>query len=257
MRIVWTRGRRLVATSAVAALTIGLASGTGAAARPAARASSSQLTVLAAASLSKVFPKIDAHPRYTFGGSGMLQTEIQQGAPADVFAAASPKQTAALFAAGLASKPVRFATNTLVMIVPKDNPAHIRSVNDITRRGVKIVVCNSTVPCGDYAKTAFANLGITAAATKNIRSMASDVTQVVAQISAGQGDVGFVYITDARAANGRVKAIGLPAKAKPLAQDTIAVVKATKNRAAAQAFVDKVLSKSGQAILKAAGFGKK
>jgi molybdate transport system substrate-binding protein len=239
------------------AVALGLASGPGAAARPSAHAASSQLTILAAASLSKVFPKIDAHPRYTFGGSGMLQTEIQHGAPADVFAAASPKQTAALFAAGLASKPVRFATNTLVMIVPKDNPAHIRSVNDITRRGVKLVVCNSTVPCGDYAKTAFANLGITAAATKNIRSMASDVTQVVAQISAGQGDVGFVYITDARAANGRVKAIGLPAKAKPLTQDTIAVVKATKNRAAAQAFVYKVLSKPGQAILKAAGFGKK
>ncbi|HEU0317181.1 MAG TPA: substrate-binding domain-containing protein, partial [Solirubrobacteraceae bacterium] len=123
MRIVWTRGRRLAATSAIGAVAIGLASGAGASAQPAARASSDQLTVLAAASLSKVFPKIDSKPRYTFGGSGMLQTEIQQGAPADVFAAASPKQTAALFAAGLAYKPVRFATNTLVMIVPKDNPA--------------------------------------------------------------------------------------------------------------------------------------
>jgi molybdate transport system substrate-binding protein len=257
MRIHLTRGRRVLATSMAGAVALGLASGPGAAARPPARAASSQLTILAAASLSKVFPKIDSHPRYTFGGSGMLATEIQQGAPADVYAAASPKQPAQLLSAGLVLKPVKFATNTLVMIVPRDNPAHIKSVADITRKGVKIVVCNATVPCGDYAKTAFANLGITAAADKNIKSMASDVTQVVAQIAAGQGDVGFVYVTDAKASNGRVKAIGLPAKAKPQTSDYIAVVKSTKNRATAQAFVNRVLSKSGQAILKAAGFGRK
>lgn len=243
----------LVATIAATALAAGsMAAGQAA---PVAHPSG-RLTVFAAASLTKVFPQIDPGAKYSFGGSGMLETEIQQGAPADVFAAASPKQTTALYTAGLAYKPVQFATNTLVMIVPKDNPAHIRTVYDITKPGVKIVVCNATVPCGDYATTAWANLGITAAAKKNVVSEQTDVTQVVAQIAAGQGDVGFVYITDARAASGRVTAIGLPAEAKPQTRDTISIVKATKNLAAARAFVALVLSRKGQAILKAAGFGK-
>ena len=120
----------------------------------------SRPTVLAAASLTKVFPMIDSNAKYTFGGSGALQTQIEQGAPADVFAAASPKQPAALYAKELVDKPVEFATNTLVLIVPKSNPAHITSVNDITKPGVKLVICNATVPCGDYARTAFENLGI-------------------------------------------------------------------------------------------------
>jgi len=249
--------RRVVAISATGAVACGLVSGAGspAAAQPGATTASSQLTVLAAASLSKVFPKI-AKAKYTFAGSGMLETQIKQGATADVFAAASPKQPAELSAAKLVYKPVAFASNTLVMIVPKDNPAHIKSVTDITRRGVKIVVCNATVPCGAYASSAFANLGIAAAATKNIVSQQTDVTQVVAQIASGQGDVGFVYITDAKAAGGKVKAISLPAKAKPRTQDVVAVVKSTKNLAGAQAFVKRLLSKSGQAILRAAGFGK-
>jgi molybdate transport system substrate-binding protein len=142
------------------------------------------------------------------------------------------------------------------MIVPKDNPAHITSVSDITKPGVKIVVCNATVPCGDYAATAFANLGITAAADANIVSEETDVTQVVAQIAAGEGDVGFVYITDAKAAAGEVKAILLPAASMPHTQDFIAVVKSTPNLSAARAFVRLVLSGKGQRILRAAGFGK-
>jgi molybdate transport system substrate-binding protein len=255
MKTIPTGARRVLAASAAGVVALGLAAGQ-TAARPQARTAASQLTVLAAASLSKTFPKIDSRPRYTFGGSGMLATQIQQGAPADVFAAASPKQTTQLYQAGLVSKPVEFATNTLVMIVPKDNPAHIKSVSDITKHGVKIVVCNATVPCGAYASTAFANLGITAAATKNIKSQATDVTQVVANIAAGQGDVGFVYITDAKAAGSKVRAIRLPARAKPLTMDFIAVVKSTRNAAAAQAFVRAVLSRKGQATLRAAGFGK-
>ncbi len=212
-------------------------------------------TVLAAASLTKVFPEIDPNAKYSFGGSGALETDIEQGAPADVFAAASPKQPAALLAKGLVDKPVEFATNTLVLIVPKSNPAHIKSVNDITRPGVKLVICNATVPCGDYARTAFANLGITSAAMKNVVSQTTDVTQTVAEVALGQADAGFVYITDADAAKGKVAVIRLPAKAKPGAQDYIAVVKSSKNQAAAKAFVATVLSPAGQAKLKAAGFG--
>jgi molybdate transport system substrate-binding protein len=213
-------------------------------------------TVLAAASLTKVFPRIDPNAKYTFGGSGALETDIEQGAPADVFAAASPKQPAALFAKGLVDKPVEFATNTLVLIVPRSNPAHITSVNDITKPGVKLVICNATVPCGDYARTAFKNLGITTAAMKNVVSQTTDVTQTVAEVALGQADAGFVYITDAKAANSKVAVIRLPAKAKPGAKDFIVVVKAGHNQTAAKAFVATVLSAAGQAKLQAAGFGK-
>jgi molybdate transport system substrate-binding protein len=212
--------------------------------------------VLAAASLAKVFPQIDPSGKYTFGGSGALETDIVRGAPADVFAAASPKQPAQLFAKGLVERPVEFATNTLVVIVPADDPAHIHSVVDVTRPGVKLVICEATVPCGDYARTAFKHLGITKAAMKNVVSETTDVTQTVADVALGQADAGFVYITDAKAAAGKVAVIHLPAKAKPGAKDFIAVVKASKNRAAARAFVAMVLSPSGQAKLRAAGFGR-
>jgi molybdate transport system substrate-binding protein len=219
-------------------------------------AGAGQPTVLAAASLTSVFPRIDPAARYTFGGSGALETDIEQGAPADVFAAASPKQPARLFAKGLVDKPVEFATNTLVLIVPNSNPAHITTVNDITKPGVKLVICNATVPCGDYARTAFTNLGITTAAMKNVVSQTTDVTQTVAEVALGQADAGFVYITDAKAANGKVTVIRLPAKAKPGTKDYIAVVKSGAHQAAADAFVASVLSAAGQAKLRAAGFGK-
>jgi molybdate transport system substrate-binding protein len=219
-------------------------------------AAASPPTVLAAASLTKVFPQIDPNAKYTFGGSGALETDIEQGAPADVFAAASPKQPAQLFAKGLVDKPVEFATNTLVMIVPAANPAHINSVSDITKPGIKLVICNASVPCGDYARTAFKNLGITSAAMKNVVSQTTDVTQTLADVALGQADAGFVYITDAKAAAGKVKVIRLPAKAKPGAKDFIAVVKSGKNQAAAKAFVAEVLSSAGQAKLSADGFGK-
>jgi molybdate transport system substrate-binding protein len=213
-------------------------------------------TVLAAASLTKVFPQIEPNARYTFGGSGALETQIEQGAPADVFAAASPRQTTELFQRGMVTRPQAFATNTLVLVVPRDNPAHITSVNDVTRPGVRLVICNATVPCGDYARNVFTNLDITDAAMKNVKSQTTDVTQTVAQVATGQADAGFVYVTDAKAAGNRVRAIRLPARARPEATDTIAIVRSGKNQAAAEAFVNRILSSSGQQQLRAAGFGK-
>ena len=242
-------GSSTTASSATATGTAGAASTT------ASNATSSGPTILAAASLTKVFPEIAPNAKFTFGGSGALETDIEQGAPADVFAAASPKQPAALFAKGLVEKPVEFATNRLVLIVPKDNPAHITSVSDVTRPGVKLVICDSTVPCGDYARTAFKNLGITSTAMKNVVSQTTDVTQTVAEVALGQADAGFVYVTDADAAKGKVIPIALPAQAKPDAKDYIAVVKSTARPAAARAFVAVILSPAGQAKLKAAGFG--
>jgi molybdate transport system substrate-binding protein len=216
----------------------------------------SAATVFAAASLTKVFPIIDPKARYTFGGSGALETQIEQGAPADVFAAASPKPPAELLAKHLVDKPVEFATNTLVLIVPKGNPAHIHSVGDIAKPGVKLVICDETVPCGDYARNVFTNLGITTPAMKNVVSQTTDVTQTVADVALGQADAGFVYITDAKAATGKVGVVRLPAKAKPETQDLIAVVKASHHQSAARAFVANVMSAAGQAKLRAAGFGK-
>jgi molybdate transport system substrate-binding protein len=213
-------------------------------------------TVLAAASLTNVFPKIDATAKFTFAGSDALETDIEQGEPADVFAAASNKQPDALYAKGLVEKPVEFATNLLVLLVPKSNPAHITSVRDITKPGIKLVICQAAVPCGDYARTAFTNLGITTAAMKNVVSQTTDVTQAVAEIETGQADAAFAYITDAKSAGSKVTVVKLPANAKPDAEDWITVVKASKNTAAAQAFVHQVLSAPGQATLRAAGFGK-
>jgi molybdate transport system substrate-binding protein len=173
-----------------------------------------------------------------------------------VFAAASPKQPAELLAKKLIDRPIQFATNTLVLIVPRDNPAHITSVADIAKPGVKLVICNATVPCGDYARNVFMNLGITQTAMKNVVSQTTDVTQTVAEVALGQADAGFVYVTDARAANGKVKVVRLPAKAKPQAADVIAIVKAGRDQTAAKAFVAKIMSPAGQARLRAAGFGK-
>jgi molybdate transport system substrate-binding protein len=248
-------GTSTTTTSSSASTT---SSGAAATATTATRSSgtASGATVLAAASLTKVFPRIEPRGKYTFGGSGALATEIEQGAPADVFAAASPKQPAELLAKKLINRPVQFATNTLVLIVPRDNPAHITSVDDIAKPGVKLVICNATVPCGDYARNVFMNLGIAQRAMKNVVSQATDVTQTVAEVALGQADAGFVYITDARAANGKVKVIRLPAKAKPQAADMIAVVKSGRNQSAAKAFVAKIMSPAGQATLRAAGFGK-
>ncbi len=243
------------AASASASSTPSSSSTSSAPTSSASAAGGSPPTVLAAASLTKVFPKIESGAKYTFGGSGMLATQIEQGAPADVYAAASPKDPAMLLAQGLIDKPSAFATNTLVLIVPKRNPAHIKSVAEITKPGVKIVICNATVPCGDYARTAFKNLGITAPATKNVVSQATDVTQVVAEVASGQADVGFVYVTDAKAAMGKVSVVHLPAEAKPGTMDEIAAVKKAPDPAAAKAFVMRVLSAQGQAMLRAAGFG--
>src|SRR4029077_14639624 len=95
-----------------------------------------RITVYAAASLTDVFPKIDPGPRCSFAGSDTLALQIRQGAPADVFAAASPKQPDLLYSQGLVYKPIVFATNRLVLIVPRSNPAHIRSVFDLRRPGI-------------------------------------------------------------------------------------------------------------------------
>jgi molybdate transport system substrate-binding protein len=213
-----------------------------------------QLTVFAASSLTDVFPKIDPHQRYSFGGSDQLAFQIRQGAPADVFAAASPKYPDALYAAKLVEKPVVFATNRLVVIVPRSNPAHVRSVYDLKRRGIRLVIGAAGVPIGDYTRKVLAKLGLQAA-LKNVVSNEQDVRGVVTKVALGEADAGFVYITDVRSAAAKLRTIDIPARGQPLVRYEIAVVRSSKHPAAARAFVPLVLGAAGRKVLKAYGFG--
>jgi molybdate transport system substrate-binding protein len=214
----------------------------------------STLTVFAAASLTDVMPQIDSRPHYSFAGSDTLALQIQQGAPADVFLAASTKQPDQLFKAGLVYKPVVFATNKLVLVVPRSNPAGIKSVFDLRRSGIKLVVAAATVPVGSYTRTVLHNLGLTSVLS-NVVSEESDVRGVLAKVALGEADAGFVYVTDARAAAGKVRQLKIPAWAQPRVRYELAIVRSTHEIAGARAFVREVLSKPGRAKLKAAGFG--
>jgi molybdate transport system substrate-binding protein len=213
-----------------------------------------QVTVFAASSLADVFPAIDGSQRYSFGGSNALATQIANGAPADVFASANTTIPAQLFAKGLVEKPVSFTRNTLVIVVPRSNPAGIHTVYDLAKQGVKIDVASPAVPVGSYTLQILRNMNLTAKVTPNVVSQETDVREVLAKVALGQADAGFVYSTDAQTVPGRVSVIKLPAWAQPKITYAMAVVAGSANRSAAQAFVKKVLGKAGQAQLRKYGF---
>lgn len=213
-----------------------------------------RITVYAAASLTDVFPRIDGSQRYSFGGSNMLAAQIEHGAPADVFASANTRLPSRLHAKRLCSKPVVFARNALVIVVPSANPARIRSVRDLTLPGVKVVVAGPGVPVGDYTLEALKHARLSTAVLANVVSRETDVREVLAKVALGEADAGLVYATDAKTVAGRVTVIRLPARAQPTVRYGICVVEASGNAAAARAFVATVLSKTGQAKLAAAGF---
>ena len=222
---------------------------------PAAQATTRDgLTVYAAASLTDVFPKIDSTPRYSFAGSNTLAAQIQQGAPADVFASANLTLPAQLNAKGLCSKPVVFTRNTLVIVVPKSNPAGIRSIYDLAKSGIKLDIAGPGVPVGSYTLQILKNMGLSAAVLKNVVSQETDVREVLSKVALGEADAGFVYSTDAKTVPGQVIALKVPAWAQPKVQYGMCVVSSTGNKADSQAFIAKVLSKAGQAKLVAAGF---
>jgi molybdate transport system substrate-binding protein len=222
---------------------------------PASVSGGTPITVFAAASLTEVFPRIAAGPRYSFAGSDQLAIQIQQGAPADVFAAASPKQPELLFRSGIVGKPVVFATNRLIVIVPRGNPAHIRTVYDLRREGVKIVIGDRTVPIGAYTRQILDALGITAGVTKNVVSEETDVKGIVTKVALGEADAGFVYRTDAKPVASRTLSVALPVWAQPSVRYEIAVVKSSSRPQAAKEFMQKLLSKRGRLLLKQSGFG--
>ena len=246
------RYRRAALAVSIAALAAGV--GAGVSSTPVARASVTGITVYAASSLTNVFPAIDPGPKYSFAGSNTLAAQITLGAPADVFASANTTIPAQLYAKGLIEQPVNFTRNTLVIVVPKANPASLHSIYDLTKPGVTIDIANSGVPVGSYTLQVLGQMNLTKAVLANVVSQETDVRTVLSKVALGQVDAGFVYSTDAQTVPGQVSMIAVPVWAQPKVTYAMAVVKNSPNQAQAQAFVTEVLSKAGQAQLLKSGF---
>jgi molybdate transport system substrate-binding protein len=213
------------------------------------------VTVYAAASLTQALPRIAPAARFQFAGSNQLALQIRQGARADVFASASPVYTQDLFRDGLVERPRTFATYSLVLAVPKRNPARIRSVDDLARRPqLKLVVAGPKVPVGLYTREVLKRLGLLRVLRKTV-SQEPDVKGIVGKLALGEADAGFVYATDVRAASGRLVAIPLPRRSQPTIRYEVAVVRGSKNRAGAFELVADLLGADGRRELARAGFG--
>jgi molybdate transport system substrate-binding protein len=218
-----------------------------------ARTQTGPLTIYAAASLTDVFRSFGPAQNYSFAGSNILETQIRNGAPADIFASAAPLNTQRLFGQGLVDKPVTFTSNRLALIVPKSNPADLQSVYDLKRKPVKLVIAGAAVPVGAYTRTVLRKMGLTSVLSKVV-SQETDVRAVTGKVALGQADAGFVYVTDARAVSDQVNVIRIPAWAQPRVRYEIAVVSKSTKKAAAQAWIKTLLSPKGQAALKGYGF---
>jgi molybdate transport system substrate-binding protein len=218
-----------------------------------ARSEAEPLTIYAASSLTDAFRSFDRAQRYSFAGSNALETQIRNGAPADLFASAAPLNAQRLFRQGLVGRPVAFTSNRLALIVPRSNPAGIRSVYDLRRKPVKLVVAAPKVPVGAYTVTVLRRLGLSSVLSKVV-SRESDVRAVTGKVALGQADAGFVYVTDARAVRDRVGVLRIPARAQPVVRYEIAIVSRSTRKAAARAWIDRLLSARGQAALRSYGF---
>jgi molybdate transport system substrate-binding protein len=215
--------------------------------------SQSAPTVYAAASLRTVLPQLDGAPRYSFAGSDTLQTQVERGAPADVFAAASAKQPQALFAAGRCERPVTFATNRLVLVTPASGTASLAALR---AGGLRLAVGTAGVPVGDYTRKLLAALGEEAVLTRNTVSQEKDVASVLAKVALGSADAGFVYHTDALTARARVREIALPARSQPPVTYQLCVVRRDgADAGGARRFIAHVTGAAGRRALAAAGFG--
>lgn len=213
----------------------------------------STVTVFAAASLGGPFEQIAEafeaeHPgvevRLNFGGSSALATQIVEGAPADVFAAASPA-TMATVTDALAVESEDFATNVLEIAVASGNPGRITGIADFADPARTLALCAVEVPCGAASAKLFEAAGI----TPSVDTYEQDVKAVLTKVELGEVDAGLVYVTDVRAAGDRVE--GIPVDSRPVAYP----IAALDDSSDSAAFVAFVLSDKGQRILKAAGFG--
>jgi len=244
---------RALLALAVAAV-LALAGCTGSSEPSAVAGMSGTLTVFAAASLTDVFTELgdeleDAHPdldvQFSFAGSSALAAQIEQGAPADVFASADDAQMARI------TDDARvFAQNVLVVAVPADNPANVSGVADFAREDLALAVCAPEVPCGAAAERIFEALDIDARPD----TYEEDVRAVLSKVELGEVDAGLVYYSDIVAAKDRVLGMEIPEQADPFSEYPIATLTDAPNPAAAEAFIDLVLSREGRAALVRAGF---
>jgi molybdate transport system substrate-binding protein len=225
-------------------------------------AATGELTVFAAASLKSAFQSFA--PAYqaetglgltsSFDASSALRAQIEQGAPADVFASADTANVETLVGEGLATDPVAFACNQLTIIVPAGDPAGITTATDLGKPGVKIIAAGDEVPISKYAKQLVANLGIADAYETNVVSREDNVAAVRSKVELGEGDAGIVYVTDALASGDKVEQVDVPADANVPATYAAAVVSATDQADESAAFIDWLVGPAGQASLAAFGF---
>jgi molybdate transport system substrate-binding protein len=217
------------------------------------------LNVFGAASLTAGFTNakatlVAANPglsiTYNFAGSSTLVTQIKQGAPADVFASADQANMTKLVTAGLVETPVVFAKNKLEIAVAPGNPKHITSLADLAKPGVSVVLEAPGVPAGDYTRMVETQLGISITP----KSLEPDVKTAITQVTSGEVDATVVYVTDVFAAGSKVAGVTIPDSEQPSIVYPIAVVKGTKNPAAAAAFVQSAVSGDVQKALQAQGF---
>jgi molybdate transport system substrate-binding protein len=217
------------------------------------------ITVLAAASLTEVFNQIgkDFEAKnpgskviFSFGSSATLATQIVQGAPADVFAAASPATMQTVAAAGAATTPKDFVSNTLEIAVPKGNPHKITGLQDFGDQSKRIALCAPQVPCGAAAVKVFAAAKI----TPKPDTLEQDVKATLHKVASDEVDAALVYKTDVIAADHQVDGMEFPEAQDAINTYPIATLQDSKNPALAQAFVDYVFSSDGQAVLAKAGF---
>lgn len=217
------------------------------------------IRVLAASSLTESFTELAKmfdkdHPdtlvELNFGPSSGLAEQIDSGAPADVFASASPATMDTVVEAGHAEGPEDFARNSMVIAVPADNPGTIAALADLAGSEVKVAVCQAQVPCGMVTAEVFSNAELTVEPITE----ETDVKAVLTKVSLGEVDAGIVYVTDVRAAGDDVRGIEIPEEQNASTTYPIATLTHSENAVLAEEFLDLVLSGVGAKVLGAAGF---
>lgn len=233
----------------------------------------SELVVFAASSLTDAFTEIGrafeektpgVKVSFNFASSSDLALQLSEGAKADVFASANPRQIDRVW--HIVGEPETFATNRLVVIVPADNPANIQAPIDLSRRGIKLVLAAPDIPVRNYTEETLGKMaaeptygaGFKAAVLANLVSEETNVRQVVAKISLGEADAGIVYSSDVTLDAARtLLRIEIPDELNVIARYPIAAIKDTPNQETAQSFINFVLDQDGQAILQKWGFGRR
>lgn len=251
--------RSLVLTMSSALLLAACGDSGGGGGNPSGSPESVELTISAASSLTAAFTDIgaafeDANPgatvTFNFGPSDGLATQLNEGAPVDVFASASPTWMDAVQDDGPGvSGRTDFARNKLAVIVPPENPAGIESLNDLTLDGVQLVIAAEGVPAGDYAREIFDNAGIGKAALANVVSNEEDVKAVIQKVISGDADAGIGYVTDVTPELAdQISLITIPDDVNVIATYPIAVVAGSQEADLAQRFVDYVLGEGQQTL---------